>query len=91
MKPCILHRYCIVRVNRDASDTYAADALHCAGLDCPMGECVCPDDGALDVAVDAANPDAGDTVAYAFVWAPDAGAARLMTPKHWREIAKGWW
>lgn len=92
------HRYCVARVNGDPSDTHASCAAHCNGMYCPRGECECPDDEALDRAVDLAMPDKGDTVAYGYVWATDAGSARLMQPAYsanrdarWTAIEKGWW
>lgn len=42
--------------------------------------------GSLQDAVETTQPDLGDVLRYGIVSAPDAGAARLMTPPRWESV-----
>lgn len=68
--------FCVVRINGDSGDTYAA-----------IGSGA----GALSDAIGLAMPDAKDVIEYGWVATEDVGAARLMTPNQWYRVANGWY
>lgn len=82
-------RFAVVRVNGDSRDAHAARAttVNEDGTIYDLDE-VEEHDAVID-AIDLAIPDPGDRIEYAYVWALDAGQARLLASAipEWRAFA----